>query len=800
MKFYPYDFDYKVEDKVYLYLYSILEDGRKICVKHAYEPYFYAHLKNIDRNKLKERLTSYNNADIKVLKVEEVERELIGKQELFFKITVNYPKAVPILSKELASWGVTCYEKDILFVHRYLRDNKITPMTAVEAEGDYVESSLKVPIFLARSVKNLDEKTPRKWKTLAVDIETYAENKEINAEQNPILMIAFYGSDGFEKVITWREFEHDYPYLEVVKDEKVMLERFKEIISEYSPEIITGYYSDGFDFPYIATRSRKLGIKLDLGLDGSSLISTDDRNGKSRIKGILHLDVFKFIRNIFGGNLKTDSYTLDAVAEELLGHRKHEVNLDNLAKTWYKEPEKLGQFVEYNLHDARLTYKLCEALFYDMVEFTKIVGLPLFDVIRMRFSRLVESYIMKRGSHVIAPNKPGNEEIEFRMRESIQGAFVYEPTPGLYKDIIILDFRSLYPTIISAHNLGPESYQKDKCARKIVVPGKEEYWFCEDEKGFLPSVLEELIVRRMELKREIKEAEGDTRILEARSYALKILANSFYGYLAFYGARWYSFESAGATTAYARNYIKKTIEKAEQEGFKVVYSDTDSCFLLLSDKKIEDAMKFMEKINLTLPGRMELEFEGHFPSGIFVATKSGDKGAKKKYALLRDNGKLKITGFETVRRNWSQLAKDAQRKVLELVLNGKEEEAVTYVKDLVKRLKEGVIPVSALVLKTQITRELSSYTAIGPHVHVAKEMAARGERVVPGMVVQYVISAGSGLVRERAKVPSEVVKYDYGYYINNQLIPAVESILLVLGYTEDDVLSGSKQQGLGDFF
>ena len=520
----------------------------------------------------------------------------------------------------------------------------------------------------------------------------------------------------------------------------------------------------------------------------------------------MHIDILTFIKYILGKNLKTDSYSLDSVANELLGHKKHDVNLDELAHIWDNEPEKLEDFCEYNLHDAHLTLNLCTKLLPDVIEFTKIIGLPAFDVIRMSFSKLVENYILKRAIslNVLAPNKPLSDEVSRRMDEQIQGAFVYEPTPGLYEDIIVFDFRSLYPTVITAHNIGPESFRCECCENSKRVPEREDYWFCQKEKKFMPSVLEQLILRRVDLKKligEQKEKGEDTKILEARSYALKVLANSFYGYLGFYAARWYCLECAASTTAYARNYIKETIKKAERKGFQVIYADTDSCFLLLGNQQMDQAMAFMNEINFDLPGYMELEFEGHFKRGLFVGIKGSDKGAKKKYALIDDKGELKITGFETVRRNWSPLAKEVQQKVLRLVLSGQRDEALNFVKEIAEVLKKGKISLNKLIIKTQITRELSEYSSIGPHVLVAKILERRGERIFPGMVVEYLISKGSGLVRERAKPVSDVKPggYDVDYYLNKQLLPAVSSIFAVLGYSEEEILGKSKQVGLGSF-
>ncbi|MEW5897238.1 MAG: DNA-directed DNA polymerase [Nanoarchaeota archaeon] len=830
MDFYPYDFDYKVEDELtYFYCYAKLANGQKIAVKHRYDPYFYVLVTSRKNGSQKEDsgddfLEKIKKIEVetdigraKVIMHEEVEKELLGVKKKFLKIYTNFPKAVPPIAKEVQLLGAECFEKDILFVHRYLRDNEITPMALISAEGEFLESRgildrqrMKIPVFLAKKVLQESRNTLSSWKILAVDIETYSSINEINLK-NPILMAALYGKDEsgneFKKVLTWKRFDNKLDYLEIVSDEVELLNRLKRIISDYQPDIITGYFSDGFDFPYIKARADNYKIKLDLGLDYSEMICGSDlREGEARIKGLLHLDVFKFIRNIFGKDLKTESFSLDAVSEELLNKQKRAVDISELAHVWDHQPEKLEDFCEYNLHDAHLAYELCSLLLPDMMEFAKIVGVPLFDVIRMRFSRLVEGYILKRAIeyNVIAPNRPGHSEISQRMEESIQGAFVFEPTPSLYKNIVVFDFRSLYPTIITAHNIGPEGFRCFCCKDSGLVPESDNYWFCQKEKKFLPAVLEQLILKRVDLKRLIKETKQrgeNTRVLEARSYALKTLANSFYGYLGFYGARWYCLECAASTTAYARDYIKKTIKKAEEKGFKVIYADTDSCFLLLGDKILDQAMEFMNEINFELPGHMELEFEGNFPRGIFVAVKGSEKGAKKKYALITTEGNVKITGFESVRRNWSPLAKEVQEKVLKMILQDKEEEALQYLKKVVMDLKSGKINLSKLIIKTQITRNLSQYTSFGPHVKVAHDLIQRGENVLPGTVVEYIIVKGSGLVRTRAKIPTEVEegRYDAEYYLNHQLIPAVSSIFSVLGYTEEQIFQESTQTGLGKF-
>ena len=155
-----------------------------------------------------------------------------------------------------------------------------------------------------------------------------------------------------------------------------------------------------------------------------------------------------------------------------------------------------------------------------------------------------------------------------------------------------------------------------------------------------------------------------------------------------------------------------------------------------------------------------------------------------------------------MRRNWSPIAKEVQEEVLKLVLEDRKEEALTYVKDIVKELKKGEIDLSKLIIKTQITKDLRSYSSIGPHVAVALRLLEKGVEVSPGMLVEYIIAKGSGLIREKAKLLEEIKPgdYDADYYLYNQIIPAVSSIFSVLGIKEEDLYRDSSQTGLGKFF
>jgi len=820
LQFFPLDITYKIIDgKPVIHLFGTTTGGKQILVlDESFEPYFYViPKKGVDLSeKLKKIAVEKEDRVARVTRTETVDKKYLGSDVQAIKVYTKLPPDVPVIKDVIKEWEIIegVYEYDIMFSKRYLIDKNIVPSTLYEVEAEPHTIKSKVPAFKASKIEQVSTETI-KPRILSLDIETYSPSRSIQPEKNPIIMLAFYSEDSdnakakpFKKVFTWKKFKTNLDYIEFVNSEEELIEKFKETIETFKPDILTGYFSDGFDLPYIKTRAAKCKIKLDVGLDYSELSVRGKKEVKSSIRGIIHLDIFRFIRRVMRGSIETEAYNLNAVSSELLGEKKEDVNLDELPDVWDKAPEKLENFCRYNLNDSLLAYRLTQKMMPTMIELVKLVGLTIFDVNRMGFSRLVEGFLLKQAPNFneIAPNKPSYDEIQKRRMQTYKGAFVYEPQPGLYKDIAVFDYRSLYPTIIGSHNISPGTLNCECCegTAKTAPLEEEDYWFCEKRKGFIPSLIEDLITRRMRIKEIIKKGQEEKHaMLDARQNSLKLSANSFYGYLGFFGARWYSIECAKATTAWGRFYIQDVIKKAQDNSFKVLYSDTDSVFLALEGKTKEEANKFAEKINRELPGLMELEYEGFYPSGIFVSAKMGPFGAKKKYALLSEAGTLKIKGFEMVKRNWSFIAKETQEKVLDIILKqGDKEKAMNYVKSVINKLREKQIPLDKVIIHTQLQKDLSDYTAKGPHVAVAQRLKSKGVDIGPGALIQFVVTQGSDIIRNRAKLPEEVTEddYDADYYINNQVVPAVDKILEVLGYTKSDLLEHKEQKKLEGFF
>jgi DNA polymerase I len=802
--FYPLDITHKIEGgRPVIYLFGRLANGEQIMVSYdQFAPYFYVDSQG-SRDRISKLTTTEKDVHYTVTAVTQVTKKILGKPTDVLKVEVNLPLGVPLIKSIVRDQKLgDCYEYDISYTRRFLIDFGITLFTSIKFEGEHVSDVNRVPLYRADTIESSDGQTYSAPKILAIDIETYfTRGKFSDMKTQPIIMIGLY-AENYRKVITWKPVDKAEDYVESVASEADMLTRCKEILEELSPDILVGYNSDFFDLTYIQWRAKKYKIKYDVGLDFSELQILGRKNKKAKITGIVHLDLFQFVRRVMRTSLETDSLKLDNVAQELLGERKLDVDISSMGEDW-DAGKNLSQYCQYNLHDAKITYDLALKILPNVIELVKIVGVSFYDVSRFPFSQQVEWYLINQAymQNELSPNKPGYREQQQRARQQVKGGFVLEPKPGLYTDLVVFDYRSLYPSIMASHNISPGTLRCECCQGETIETEVGPVWFCTKIRGFISRVIEDLITRRARIKEMLKKHPTDP-LLYARSIALKLLANSMYGYLGFEFARWYNYAAQGATTAYGRKYVQDVMAKAKEEGFEVVYGDTDSAMLLRGDKTKEDAIHFMERVNQNLPGLMELEIEGFYPRSIFVAAKGAESGAKKKYAMIDESGGIKIVGFETVRRNWSFIAKEVQKKVIDLILReGAVKEAITYAKETIDSLRNHEIPVNKVLIHTQLQKNISEYTSIGPHVAAAKRMVDKGVPVAPGTIIKYVVVKGKGLIREKVRLPEEITPEDYDadYYIEHQIIPSVERIFLALGYETKELLMEGKQSSLSDF-
>jgi DNA polymerase I len=786
MKGFLLDIDYEtVEGRAVIRMFFKGEKGSFTAIDDGFMPYFYV-LFDGDARRLAEELRKIE----KVTKVEEEEKGYFGSKLRVLRVFVGHPQDVPKIREAVKSIEgvVAIHEHDILFVRRYLIDKDLRPLTWVDVEGELVDGALRV-----KSFSPAKDKAPE-LKVLAFDTEVYNPKGAPRAGKDPIIMVSLASNTGLRRVLTWKHPDRNLKYVEVLGNEKTMLQRFSEVIEEGDYDIIVGYNSDNFDFPYIRERSKKLGLELLLGKAKSEL-KIKGRRGlpEARIGGRPHLDLYHIIRR----SVKLSSYVLENVVRELLEEEKEKIPGSELWQYWDAGGEKLARLIEYSMEDAEVTLRLSEKFLPLQYELTRIVQQPLFDVSRMTAGQLVEWLLMKEASRSgeLIPNRPVGAEYTRRMMETYLGGYVKEPRRGIVEEIAVFDFRSLYPSVIVTHNIDPSTLVLDKGGGEI--PGLK-YRFTKERKGFIPQILEGLIARRAEIKRRIRETKdkAERRILDVQQSALKILANSFYGYMGYPRARWYRRECAESVAAYARMYIQKVMRIAEEKfSLEVVYGDTDSLFVVVPRGEKEKIQEFLRHVNQSLPGIIELEYEGFYTRAIFVT--------KKRYALIDEEGKITVKGLEFVRRDWAPIAKKTQEDVLRALLKDADpEKAANIVRRTVEAIKERKVSLEDLTIYTQLTKSIKSYKNIEPHVEAAKRLKQSGREVSPGMIIGYVITKGREMISQRA-MPAELVSlkdYDPDYYIENQIMPAVLRIIESIGYSKDYLRDGMKQESITRWF
>ncbi|MEM5836205.1 MAG: DNA-directed DNA polymerase [Candidatus Aenigmatarchaeota archaeon] len=813
------DVDYVIiDDKPTIRLFCKNSSGKTfIVLDQNFSPYFYALPKKDKLLELKKKIEmlDLNKLGVKSLFVEVLEKKWQNENVKLIKITLDNPKKIQNVRDVIKDWDEVeeTYEYDIVFYKRYLIDKQLEPMGWIEVEGEKIENKEGYSVsetIKAESIKPIKKEMETEFKVLAFDTEFIEENGE-----SQLIMLSIFSNNGTKKVITSKSWKNQPSYVEVVNGEKEIIEKFLEIIKKLDPDFICSYNGDNFDFPKLKQRAAALKIPLTLGRDNSTVQLV--RRGKissARIRGRVHIDLFNFIDHILSANMKSEVLTLNEVAQELLGMGKKEMKYKEMIEIW-KNKEQMEKLAEYSLHDSFLTFKLSEIILPQIFALCKVTGLLPFDVCRNTYSQLVEAFYTRRAfsDNVLIPNRPKKEEIEKRkMAPVYKGAIVIEPKKGIHSDILVFDFRSLYPTIICTHNISPETFncEHEECREKNKVP--ETNWhFCIKVKGFIPKHLEDLIKERLEIKKKMKNLKPETeeyKLLDNRQFALKTIANASYGYFGFVGARWYKRECGASTAAFGRYYITYVLEEAKKNGFEIIYGDTDSlmvkCPRKFPKEKLEEiGENFVNSVNKKLLGMIELEFRDLYEGGIFVTREKGEVGAKKRYALLDYNGNIEIRGYEAVRRDWCELSKKIQRDVLLTILKEKNpEKAISLVKEVIKNIREGKVNLEDLVIFEQITRPLSQYEQISPHVKAAQKARSRGRPIGEGSIIGFVIVKGSGSISDRAE-PIEDVKpgeYDPEYYIHHQILPASMRVLKALGITKDEILSEKKQKKILSYF
>ena len=808
-------------NKPVIRIFAKTENGNSICIFYdKFMPYFYVVPNELTREKLKEI------SEIK--SVEEEERyEPLGYREektKMLKVTVTNPQDVPKVRELLAGYTKGIYEADILFKYRFMVDHGLYGMRWVEFEGEKVRTNtVKVQAFRAERITPIERNDNAPLRYMAIDIECLPSDprKPLNSKNDPVIIISmsFFPEFRGKKTTVLLAKNFYGPDMKGFPSEKEMLEEFVRITDAYDPDIITGYNINSFDFPYILERFRYHKLP--------ALFGRSEKQAFGKTFGILQefiisgrvvADPYQILKR--DPWIKFPRYDLNTVSKALLGDEKHDVEYGQMHSLWNGTKEQLTTFAEYARKDAELSMRLVveKGMLDKFVELAKISGLLMQDLFggqSKRVETMVLHEFMKRG--FVMPPAPTKADLARRARErekeGLKGATVLEPVKGLHAEgcILVMDFKSLYPSIMRTFNISPETVLKEKSGDCHTSPTGANFVNASVRSGTLPDILSTLMDARTAVKKQMKNAVGDERrILNAKQLAIKDMSNSFYGYTGYIRARLYMIDVAGSITSYGRENIIKTRDLVESNfPAKIVYGDTDSIFVKTDITQLDEAKKLGEEIaafvTSKLVGHLELQFEKIYRT-FLILTKKRYAGWKFEHTESGWKESIDMKGIETVRRDWCPLVSEVMLKVINIMLKeGDIQKAINEVKAVLDSLKKGGIPLEKLTVIKGLTKSVENYDGVLPHIEVAKKLSVRNPYDAPkiGDRIGFVIIKGNNrLLSKRAEDPRYAAEHglqiDSDYYTSSQLLPPIERILNSVGVDKIELLGGGRQSSLGD--
>ncbi|MBI4514454.1 MAG: DNA polymerase II [Deltaproteobacteria bacterium] len=689
------------------------------------------------------------------------------------RVTVALPGDVPPLRRRLEERGVICWEADVRFAYRYLIDRGIRGAFAVAGHSQTHER-------LGRVFHN-PELRPARWhptlKVLSLDIETDLKGDEVYA-------IALHTRD-FSRVILVHQ--QVCERAETVHSEKAAIRRFLEYVHALDPDVITGWNVADFDLAVLARAAHRHGLHFALGRTNDEFELRKDasftRESRAVLYGRVVLDALSLMRGAF---IRLDDYKLETAARALLGKGKlfaGDGRHQQIEDAYHHDPQRL---VDYNLQDAVLVSEILDrtGLIDLAIERSVLTGMPL-DRVSAAIASVDSLYLAElRGRGVVAPSV-GAEEKTAR----IAGGYVMESKPGLYRNVLVFDFKSLYPSIIRTLNIDPLSYVPVPAPGADYIAAPNRAHFRRDLPGILPE-----LVARLAAEREAAKRSGHG----VKANAIKILMNSLYGVLGSGASRLFFPEVANAITHAGQYLIKVAADHARGRGYEVIYGDTDSLFIDSVEADAERALALAETLRADIGAAvaaavrerfgcesyLELEFEKLYRRFFLPEVRGGKIGSKKRYAgLVIEDGReqIEFIGLESVRRDWSEVSKRFQGELLQRVFHDQPVES--FIKSFVAELRAGGFD-ALLVYKKAVRKDLDAYVKTTP-AHVK---AARKQRQGSGRIVEYVMTRNGP-----EPVGEETAPPDYQHYVTHQLEPVADAILRCLGTDFATVTQSRKQ-------
>jgi len=755
-------------------LYGRTDDNKSItALYYGFKPYFeYVEpdeecIREIEKNP-------------EYLQMENKKLFLDGGEVNVKRIYLKSPWKVPELRKICQCQALAA---DIPFHHRFIYDFDLGSTVEIEGENAEEEKNNYTTdlVIKIKTVKKTEDFNPE-LKIFSFDIENSISTREIF-----VIGYSIY-------------FDGKIREGSLTGGEKEILKGFNELVQKEDPDIITGYNIDGYDMPLLEERMKFNRLQFSIGRDFISPRRIMDQYW--RLHGRVIDDTWWEVRKV----LHPKHETLNYVSNMLLNEGKENVNRLDIENEWKNRREDV---IKYCIKDAKLAlliYRKIRILDRNLYLST-VSMLPLDDVTNGGTSTYVDSLLIRRADRENIGVPMSSSKFS---NDTYAGGYVHTMDPGLYDMIVVLDFKSMYPSMIIKYNicfttLSPEG--------TIIAPNGARFLSPDVKKGLIPDLLEQLMKKRDEVKKQMKEDKANYEYFDGLQAAIKVLMNTFYGVL---GTSFYRFTNrdiSSAITAFARNTIKSIIEDLDKSGNKVIYGDTDSIFIESGKDTLDEAIEFGNKLSSEISEREKLilEFEK-------IMDPLFSHGAKKRYAGKivyppSSAGEILVRGYETRRTDSFDLQSEALSRVFDLILSRDVDGAKGYAESLIKEVATGKIDTSKLVISRSV-KNFSEYKNASSmaNVNAAKKLIDRGEIFIPGMKVSWIVTDAS-------KTPQGVEPFidgreftytpDYVYYSKrlqetlNRVLESLDKEVAVFKNPQSkitDAFKNPKKRNIEDFF
>ena len=749
-----------------VHLYGVLETGERFLVRDRRQrPHFWIRTGDVGRARVAGAPTP-----VRIERTDAAGNGLV-------RLEVARPADVTPLRGALAAAGVRTFEADVRYALRGLIDRGIRGSVLIRGRSRprpgvgqvFDEPELGPSDFVPR------------LSVLSLDIET-----DPAAER--VLSIALHGAGASEVLLLCPEGLDCPAGATACRSEGDLLRAFARRVREIDPDVLTGWNVVDFDLRVLARAAQRLDLALHLGRDEGALRLLADAGGRAglraRVPGRVVLDGIALMRGAF---VRMEDYSLDAVAREVLGRGKTVTGSGRAEEVLRMFEADRAALVEYNRTDAELALSILEKLrLVELaVERSRLSGMPIDRVAASvaSFDFLYLSALSARG--IAAPTAADNEGAI----TTAGGGHVLEPVTGVHRHVVVLDFRSLYPSLIRTFGIDPMNLLDAPDDDAVVAPSGAAF---ARRPGILPEILDRLTPEREDALRA-----GD----KVRAQAIKILMNSFYGVLGTPPCRFFDIRLPNAITSFGREVLLWTQRRVEARGLRVLYGDTDSLFVATAAHDAAGAEEVGRRLARELTdeiarhlaqtwrvvSRLHLELDRVYLRLVLPPLRNASAGARKRYAgLLQtpDGPQVVLTGLEAVRGDWTTLARDAQRELFRRLFA--DEPLEDYLRRLVAEVRAGHLD-GQLVYHKWLRKPAADYVAsTPPHVAAARRQgrSARGR-------IAYVITRAGAEPEGAATAP-----LDHEHYVQKQLRPVAEPILALLGLDFDRVVGDDRQLSL----